>query len=299
MARSSRSSLIRCTRKTHQSTIPHASAGRRLGMTNRVEAIWPRQLRRDLVARGPVIARLFKLRLDDRPDAVGREFRHAVEPVAFLDEAGCTPDAALNGGDARAVRPGECGAGASINADHPRPAAAARWSGPVSLESTRFDSAASAASWGRVVPPQRSRMGIGPSSRISRSTSERSAAEPMAIKPTQLMKGTPANRGEMMRRPSLGFPPCPHVENDTRRSHPPQLVLRPPSIVVMNRHLELRFRCIRAKALATRRTRSTAWSPMPGRVDGVGIKPARSLASVGDPDPDPGPRRQCHQGGSQ
>ncbi len=57
---------------------------------------------------GDVIG-LFELGLDGRPNAVRRQLRHAVQPVAFLDEAGSAPDAALDGGDSRAERAGEPG----------------------------------------------------------------------------------------------------------------------------------------------------------------------------------------------
>ena len=58
------------------------------------------------------------------------------------------------------------GAGAGVDAHHAcAPAAAARWSGPVSLEITRSDSAANAASsHAGSFRPQRSRTGTGPRS---------------------------------------------------------------------------------------------------------------------------------------
>ena len=96
------------------------------------------------------------------------------------------------------------------------PAAAARWSGPVSLETIRSDSRLSAASWGRRVRPQRS------SSRERRygGAGRRRAADPRRHRrrsgPPPNFDRAPADLGEVLRRPALGRPPWTQVQDDPR-----------------------------------------------------------------------------------
>ena len=177
------------------------------------------------------------------------------------------------------------------------PAAAARWSGPVSLEITRSDSAASAASWSRLVRPQRSRTGTGPRSAhelidersiVGRADGDQARAE--------FRDGPAADLGEMLGRPALGLPPRSQVEHDPGRRHARQDLAVPND----DRRLPIGRLNRGSDASASKCTRRPpdaldGVQPQPGRVDQVGVEPARPLARIGHADADLGPRGGGHE----
>ena len=97
----------------------------------------------------------------------GSQLRHAIESVAFLDEAGGAPDAALNGGDPRAEGTGELGAGARVDADHARTGRRGQMkrAGVVGDHQVRLGRQRRQLE--QAVRPQRSRTGTGPRCRTS------------------------------------------------------------------------------------------------------------------------------------
>ena len=135
----------------------------------------------------------------------------------------------------------------------------------MSLDRKRSDSAASAASCGRLVRPERS----------SRATSGSLCAECLDERtvlgrpdghqagPAHL-DGPPGDLGEVLGGPALRQPAGPEVQDQCRAGDLGQGPASPLSIGLADRHDEPRLRDRGPQASATCKSRSTAWVSGPG-----------------------------------
>ena len=218
--------------------------------------------------------------------------------AAFLEEAGCAPDAALNRGDTRAEWPGQNGIGAGVDSDDPvrrppRPDAAVRcrWrsSGRIrrrSAASWRSRGAAAKIEDGaRLRSAQQGIDETGGPRRSRRRSSRRRYSDGRA----------PADLREVLGRPALGQPPRAQVENDAGRRHSRQSFLCPTPVVA--------HRSAGGTAAPTRPPPAPRdpphaidrVHPEPGCVHRVGVEPPRPLARIRHPHANPGPRGRGHQ----